>query len=173
MKFLAALRLNKLGSAPSTPASSDEIALYFNSSGTLTKKDSTGAVTTIEQTSSTWTAYTPTLSNVTLGNGTLSCAYVQFGKTVHFRIKLTLGSTSAITGAPTFTLPVTAVAARAFSFAASAYDSSAGNPHFGLDAMNTTTTVFFRQGNTSLSSTVPFTWATGDELYVSGTYEAA
>jgi hypothetical protein len=118
-----------------------------------------------------WTTYTPTTTGLTLGNGTVTAAYTQSGKLVQFRIKFTLGSTSVM-ATPTFTLPATAFATRSFTFAAGAFDTSASD-HYGLSALNTTTTVFFRNGSTALSSTVPFTWATGDELYVSGTYEAA
>lgn len=119
-----------------------------------------------------WTSYTPTLANVTLGNGTITGAYTQAGKLIQFRAKLVLGSTSSITGSPTFTLPVTAFATRLFTWQGVAYDTSASD-HHGLTATNTTTTVVFRYNAASLSSTVPFTWATGDELYASGTYEAA
>lgn len=120
-----------------------------------------------------WTSYTPTLGGWTGGNGTLSGAYMQAGKLVHFRAKLVVGSTTTVSGNPTLTLPVTATAARCFAGSGAAYDVS-GTAHAGLDCMNnSTTTVTFRDGSNSLSSTVPFTWATGDELYVSGTYEAA
>ena len=119
-----------------------------------------------------WTAYTPTLGNWTLGNGTWSAAYIQAGKLIHFRANLTVGSTTSISGSPTITLPVTAIAARAASFPGGAYDLSA-TTNYELGAFHTTTTVSFRSAGAALSSTVPFTWATGDEVYVSGTYEAA
>lgn len=119
-----------------------------------------------------WASYSPTLGNWTVGNGTLTGAYSQTGKLVQFRVKLVIGSTTGTTGSPTFSLPVTAVATRAFSFLGGAYDSTPGD-HYGLAAVNNnTTTVLFRSGSTALSSTVPFSWAAGDELYMSGTYES-
>ena len=43
-----------------------------------------------------WTSYTPVLSGSTwaVGNGTISGAYTQIGKTVHFTARFVLGSTS-------------------------------------------------------------------------------
>ena len=54
-----------------------------------------------------WTAWTPSWTNVTVGNGTNEGAYIQIGKIVFMRINFTLGNTSAITGLITLTLPVT------------------------------------------------------------------
>ena len=120
-----------------------------------------------------WTSYTPTVSNWTGGNGTSSGAYILAGKLVHFRVKFVFGSTSTAAGNFAATLPVTAVAARTFAFTAGAYDTS-GTAHYGLTSLATSTTgLIVKQVDTNLSATVPFTWATGDEIYVSGTYEAA
>ncbi|WP_183092899.1 hypothetical protein [Nocardioides stalactiti] len=121
-----------------------------------------------------WTSYTPTTTNITLGNGTLSAAYVSVGKMTFFRIKFTLGSTSAITGAPTFTLPATATATRTINAQLLMYDTSANTFKGGWAFNNTTTTVVLRDDASAvLSSTAPFTWATGDEIVITGTYEAA
>jgi len=55
-----------------------------------------------------WTAYTPTVSSgLTVGNGTWASSYMQIGKIVHLRIRFTLGTTSAVTGALSLGLPVT------------------------------------------------------------------
>jgi len=55
-----------------------------------------------------WTAWTPTLANLSLGNGTVTARYTQIGKKVTAYIKVVFGSTSVMGTAPTFTLPVTA-----------------------------------------------------------------
>lgn len=55
-----------------------------------------------------WTSYTPTVTNLTTGDGTLASSYVQFGKTVIYRGRFTFGSTSSVGGVLTVTLPVTA-----------------------------------------------------------------
>jgi hypothetical protein len=120
-----------------------------------------------------WTSYTPTLGNATLGNGTLSAAYIQAGKLVQFRIKFVLGSTSAITGAVTFTLPVNATAARTMTVPAIFNDAS-GPFKIGGGYNSSTSVLAFRDdASAAISSTSPFTWATSDEIFVSGSYEAA
>ena len=53
-----------------------------------------------------WTAYTPTVANMTLGNGTVSGRYSQVGKTVTLQFRLAAGSTTTYTTNPaTFGLP--------------------------------------------------------------------
>lgn len=61
---------------------------------------------------SAWTAYTPTWSAPTtppaLGNGILTGAYCQIGKSIWWRLALTMGSTTTYgSGNYTFTLPFT------------------------------------------------------------------
>lgn len=132
----------------------------------------------------TWTAWTPTLTNLTLGNGTKTGRYCQIGKVVHFRFWFKLGSTSAVASAPAFSLPVAAPALTAATEAigiAEFYDSSAGDVFDGAAFLDSTTTARFFARGASLTytqranptSTVPFTWATNDEIAVNGTYEAA
>jgi hypothetical protein len=55
-----------------------------------------------------WTAYTPTLGNITLGNGTLDAAYLRVGKTIHAaRCTFSAGSTTTYAaGTLSFSLPV-------------------------------------------------------------------
>jgi hypothetical protein len=127
-----------------------------------------------------WTDWVPTLTNLTLGNGTQIAKYRQLGKTVDFIWQLTLGSTSAVGTTPSFTLPV-----------AASTDYSTYPPWFGMlnDAsssvkppavlnLSSTTTViiqYFSSLNTvaNLSSTVPFTWTTSDVLSAQATYYTA
>jgi hypothetical protein len=52
-----------------------------------------------------WISYTPTFTNLTVGNGTLTSKYCIIGKTMFIRFDLVGGSTSTITGVPTITLP--------------------------------------------------------------------
>lgn len=121
-----------------------------------------------------WTSYTPTMANWSTGNGTLTGSYLNTGKLVIFRVKLTAGSTTSFSGAPTFTLPVTAVSTRCLAATCNYFDSSA-SAYAGGWAFNSSTTVMLLRNDASaaLSSTVPFTWATSDELLIHGTYEAA
>jgi hypothetical protein len=53
------------------------------------------------------TAYTPTITNGSLGNGTITGSYVQVNKLVYGAIKFALGTTSTITGQLQFSFPIT------------------------------------------------------------------
>lgn len=53
------------------------------------------------------TSFTPTWTNLTVGNGTNSAVYIQVGKIVFLRFQFTWGSTSALSGEPSFVLPTT------------------------------------------------------------------
>jgi len=127
-----------------------------------------------------WTPYTPTLTNVTLGNGTLTGKYRQVGKTVDFSISLTFGTTTAFTGSIGFGLPVTAVDVN-WTAAGFLFDSSNSEARQGA-IVNPSTTVALLYaagmgpGATSsgpVDATNPFTWASPDLVRISGTYEAA
>lgn len=58
--------------------------------------------------SAAWTAYVPTIGNLTEGNGTKTASYIQIGKIVTAKAKFVCGTTSSPTGVLTVTLPVTA-----------------------------------------------------------------
>lgn len=129
-----------------------------------------------------WTAYTPTSTGITLGNGTLTGRSNRMGKTIDFTVVFTLGSTSAVSAAPTFTLPFTARVADWVSMDCTANDSSVGiTGYYPFAAIATSTTVVtFRPlsstaGNPfgTVGAAAPFTWGTGDIMSLAGRYEAA
>lgn len=129
-----------------------------------------------------WRSYTPTLTNITLGNGSVAAAYTQIGKTISFRILITFGSTSAMGSSPFISLPVNAAAAYASGFSSVGVCDclNAGVAAFGGQCrLDTGTDIYPYPANgaggqlVALSSTVPFTWGTGDQLTLTGTYEAA
>ncbi len=122
----------------------------------------------------TWTAYTPTWATpVGLGNGTLAGRYIAAGDLCHFSLQLVFGSTTnpGTSTGWTFTLPVVAAGAAV----ASAYILDSGATHYnGVARINSGASTFDVTTNSSafpLGYAVPFTWATNDVLYVSGTYE--
>jgi len=126
----------------------------------------------------TYTNYTPTISGLTQGNGTLIARYAQSGKTVVGQVKFTLGSTSSITGGIVVSLPVTVSGAvqatgnLVDNFAA-AYPlgyETAGTSDMYLRAINTSGTY---AGYTNTSSTVPFTWGNTDYFEFFFIYQAA
>lgn len=130
---------------------------------------------------SAWTSYTPTWTTTgtapAIGNGTLAGAYVQTGKTVRFRAKLTAGSTTTFgTGTWSLSLPVTAKAADTMVVSGWIFDS--GTRHYvAVGKLTSTTTlsiIHTESGNSGqVDATSPQTWANGDFLVVTGVYEAA
>lgn len=134
---------------------------------------------------SSWATWTPSWTNLTTGNGTLTYAsYIQVGKTVVARFKFVLGSTSSASGTIAMSLPVTS-ASYAASFTTIGrgvfYDSS-GSVYQPFDvSLESTTTVSFLMNNASatyvawnyLSNSVPAAPATNDFIQGFIVYEAA
>jgi hypothetical protein len=124
-----------------------------------------------------WTGYTPTLTGITLGNGSVSFTFVQQGKTVHVRGRVTFGSTTAVTGAASISLPVTATAA---NFVAN-LTARAGGVDYAMLPIATTTTIGVNAlgsaatyaNRVTVSNLIPGTWTTSDFITMSATYEAA
>lgn len=130
--------------------------------------------------SGAWQTWTPSYTNITVGNGTVVAKYKQIGKKVSFRFRLTFGSTTSISTAPTITLPVTAAtdAIDFFSGDGAQTVGASGASQGGSVYILSTTTMRPVSINTNgvyidITATVPFTWTNTDRLQVSGTYEAA
>ena len=127
----------------------------------------------------TYASYSPSYTSLTVGNGTVISRYAQTGKFVHLFFKFTLGSTSSISGSPTISLPVTA--ANTGSNSTVYFDDAGTAGLMGFTVMTSTTamTVYYVGAATAytqffaLSSTLPFTWATGDVISFQISYEAA
>jgi hypothetical protein len=130
----------------------------------------------------TWTAYTPTLSGMSLGNGTSTFRYARLGKVVHVRGTITLGSTSTVTGPLDVGVPFAStgylIGHSLGSFAAynnsgvfMGYNLSVNNSaSFRAVVLNATGTYAFAA---DLTAAVPFVWANTHDMYFSYTYEAA
>lgn len=135
-----------------------------------------------------WQAYTPTLGSIAIGTGggaENSGYYVQTGKTVVARGIVLLGSSGAsVSGDFTISLPVTAdtVTSAVASIGNCTFIDQATNQYPGTVYAASTTTMKFRPFNaagtyatstTAPSSTVPFTWGSGDAIAWQIWYEAA
>lgn len=131
-----------------------------------------------------WSDWTPTLTNLTQGNGTVLARYRQFGKTVHYKFRFTLGSTSAVGTSPRFTLPVAPVNSAPNDYTGSMpmgvvvlTDTGTTNRwgYIQLSSGSTVDIIAFSTTGTSvgITATSPHTWASTDIIAVSGTYEAA
>jgi hypothetical protein len=130
-----------------------------------------------------WTSWTPTYTNLTIGNGTATARYQQIGKTINVYWKLVWGSTTSLTAYPLISFPATASYGNFITGTSELIDTSAGIAILGgvyqepgktqfqpsFSTSNTTyTTNAFITGNT-----LPFTWTTSDEMICTFTYEAA
>jgi hypothetical protein len=149
---------------------------YLTSTSQLTMCDGTGWIVIDEPTQS----YTPTFTGITLGNGTVSGSYNRSGGRCFFTARFVLGTTSAVTGAMTVTTPTVHAATRPGMLAGSMFDTSAGLEYpcgfTGEASAISTVKVYALSASSSFvsisnpSSTVPFTWATTDEVNVTGWY---
>ena len=154
--------------------------LTVGANDTLLTADSTAA--TGLKWAGAWTTWSPTLSGVTKGNGTEVARYCQIGKTVFFEYSFTLGTTSAITGMPQVSVPVTYKGSLAFCPTGDALIEDKDTAfYFGITLLQASTglinvyltktdATYARDGY--ISSTVPFTWGSTDRFFIAGSYEA-
>ena len=125
--------------------------------------------------------YTPTYTNFTLGNGTVTARYARVQDIVVFYLRVVLGSTSSVTGQIQVSLPVTS-SSNLTRQSSMVNFLDAGTANFtGVATWLSTTTVglnaILASGTyasaTTTSSTIPFTWTTSDEFEFTFVYEAA
>lgn len=137
-------------------------------------------------TTTAWISWTPTWVNLTVGNGTVTARYKQIGKLVFCRLHVVFGSTTSIGGSVTVSNPVTRLTYGGTATVTPLgmcrlFDTSAGTANEGYLANTSPTTSIIAVwgaggayvAGLALSSTVPFTWATGDEINAQFSYEAA
>jgi hypothetical protein len=155
--------------------------LAVGANDTMLVADSTAATGLSYKSAATlypWATWSPTVSGITKGNGVERARYAKIGKTVFFNYSFTLGSTSAVTGNFSITLPSTAANA-AYNVSSWADDAGvAAYPYVGVP-YTTYTDVYpivasgtYASGG-STSSTNPFTWGTNDNIRIAGQYEEA
>ena len=130
-----------------------------------------------------WTTWTPTFTNLTLGNGTLSARYQKIGKTVNFQMNITFGSTTSISGLVIFSLPINATGVQgglSSNIMGKGFDSSTtlnwalkGRVYIDLGYIYALNSAGTYLEEVPLNATAPITWATNDELGLSGSYEVA
>ncbi len=126
-----------------------------------------------------WTTWTPTLSNITLGNGQLDARYQQVGKTVTLYFGFTMGSTSSMGSDPQFSLPVNALYSANWMIGGKIERNGVGD--FQGCGIIFDNRCYMRVLNTAgtygsvvnVTSTIPMTWAINDRLTWTFTYEAA
>lgn len=132
-----------------------------------------------------YSSWTPTWTNLTVGNGTVTAVYKQVGKTVRGRIAIVFGSTTSISGDVSFDLPVTRAAmagtnnvsplgcARFYDAGVAGYEGAVHNASTSTASIRVWAASGAYVTAALLSSTVPFTWGTSDEISAEFEYEAA
>ena len=130
-----------------------------------------------------WTAFTPTWGNLTVGNGTVIARQATSNDYETLFIQLTFGSTTSVTGSVYVNTPTTGVIDYSFNTGTcSFFDVSSGIVALGIattgtdggvqrvfpNILNSTSTYTTL---TAITSTVPYTWATGDILAINIYYE--
>jgi len=130
-----------------------------------------------------WIDYTPTWTNLTVGNAVQDFRYIKVNKFICVIGVITFGSTTSMGSSPTFTLPQTAVtyASQNEWFGNAILEDAGTEAYSGWVLYGTTTTARMRVSKTdtayntsaALSSTVPMTWTTSDKISVNFIYEAA
>ena len=155
---------------------------------TLTNKTISGASNTlsaipVSALTGSWSAWTPTWTGLTIGNGTVQARYLQIGKTVSFELRVDFGTTTALTTTQgEFTLPATANSSVSRSIFNGLWTSYSGAAKLIMvaDTISSTTSakLFFQDSIASFSpytSTNTSTYFPGasDEFVILGTYEAA
>jgi hypothetical protein len=131
-----------------------------------------------------WKTWTPTLTGITQGNGTIVARYAEVNKTVFAYFDFTFGSSGSAMGSGIVSLPVAASANYTNAL------NAVGHARFS-DANSTDYLGFVRiePGSTirpltygvsgsllsenAISSTAPYTWVSGDRLFWFAIYEGA
>jgi hypothetical protein len=125
-----------------------------------------------------WSDYTPTFANFTLGNGTVTGKYFRVGRMVQFIVQVTLGSTSVVSasGGIQASLPVAYASTARFAgqarmavgstFTGTLIGSGGNAVMYANNVSGTYETV------TLTTSAIPSAWTTGHTFLMTGVYES-
>jgi hypothetical protein len=124
-----------------------------------------------------WTAWTPSRSGVTIGNGVEVARYMLVGKTCAINYRLTLGTTSSVSGDIQISLPF---GEKTVLYPFGSF-SGPSNVDVASNITVVSTTMYLRAINvsgtyastTNCSATIPFTWATGNTIQAAFVYETS
>lgn len=174
------------GILPTATAPASPYVGQFYDNGTDLLRWNGSSWDTYQKIPGAWTSYTPTwtagTTNPVLGNGTLVGLYQQFGKTIHYQINLTAGSTTTFgSGTYAFALPFTS-ANRGGTYIGNAHllQSARYVGHFIISPGTSAASPSFPDSTLSpitrhslWTPTVPLTYASTGQMRITGTYEAA
>ena len=180
---LAFIEMAMNGTVSSTSAPS-RVSIFTTPSGSVSPSermriDNAGLITGTGTSLGAWTAFTPTVSGITIGNGSITAAYSVIGKTCFARYDLTFGSTTTVGGSSNgFTLPLTMKSGQYATVIPFYFDASLTASYHGF-GQTTSNYIYFDATNNAngkaenITTTTPFTWATSDRIIVSVVYEIA
>ena len=122
-----------------------------------------------------WQSFTPTWTNLTVGNGTVVTNYVRIGSMVTYTGKITIGSTTSISGFVNVSLPVTAE--DSFLTGSARFSDDGTRNYVGAVSISSgRTNLGFTHSESggfgSWNATNPFTIAAGDVVSWNITYQA-
>ena len=128
-----------------------------------------------------FTTFTPTWTNLTVGNATQAAQYIQIGKFVYVEGQLTFGTTTSISTNPKINYPVTADSTAPVGQTFFAQFIDVGSTVFyGVVQCEPTAVDFYNinvagsyPGLASVTSTLPFTFGNTDVITYSFIYEAS
>ena len=133
-----------------------------------------------------WEKWTPSYTNLTVGNGGVHSRWTQNGSVADVNWALDLGSTSAVSGAVRISLPVEAdvdvlVRQNRFSVGTATYTETGVRVYFGACLLfdeNAVELYVYETAATylrwaALGASAPFTWATDDRIGVQCSYRVA
>lgn len=122
-----------------------------------------------------WTTFTPTWSNLTVGNGTSVGKYTVVGKTAFVHVYVTFGTTTSVGGAISLTLPVNNTNVLTAQVLGN-FEAYSGTQFFRGRALvfNASIVQFINDTGgaaTTTDATHPFTWGTGSQFDIQLAYE--
>jgi hypothetical protein len=124
-----------------------------------------------------WTPFLPTWTNLTVGAGGVGTySYCKIGRLVVASYEFVLGTGSAVGTGPYVTLPVPASSNQLIAAVSEYRDSSASGVYWGVALQSGSVMLMCRmsaEARTAVTATTPFTWATGDSIRFTITYQSA
>ena len=129
-------------------------------------------------------SFTPSISSLTIGNGTRTGTYFIQNKVLYFEVTVTFGSTTTIGANPDLTLPFAVIGFIQFNPILNTslfFDNSATAFVFANLVLISSTTIRLVSQLASgtyvsiqdVGATFPFTWATNDRIIIRGQYQVA
>lgn len=118
-------------------------------------------------------SYTPTLTNITAGDGTLTASYALMGNLCYYSGGFTMGTTSAMGTSPTFSLPISANSNVLYQYGQCYIRDTSVATYTDFVCYASGSTLSFTQKsgtNNNISATVPMTWGNTDTIRFSIIY---